>query len=206
MARATALVAVAAAAVAAVVATPAAGATLQEATDAGVAFLAGRCADQQPLLAALAEAVDTGDAAAARAAYVASRPPYEEIEVLATNAALGDLDARIDARPYAFDGGEDDPAWAGFHRVERDLYRDANLSAAAASTAALITAVDELCVALTNNTAGVTPAESLDGQVALAFEVAAKKVSSEEETWSDASLLIFKHNYRGIWEIGRAHV
>lgn len=199
MARATALVAVAAAAVAAAVATPAAGATLQEATDAGVAFLAGRCADQQPLLAALAEAVDTGDAAAARAAYVASRPPYEEIEVLATNAALGDLDARIDARPYAFDGGEDDPAWAGFHRVERDLYRDANLSAAAASTAALITAVDELCVALTNNTAGVTPAESLDGQVALAFEVAAKKVSSEEETWSDASLLIFKHNYRGIW-------
>lgn len=189
----------AAAAAAAAVATSALGATLQEATDTGVAFLADRCAAQQPLLVALADAVGSGDAAAARAAYVASRPPYEEIEVLATNEALGTLDARIDARPYAFDGGEDDPEWAGFHRVERDLYRDGNLTAAAASTAALRIAVDELCVALTNNTAGVTPTESLDGQVALAFEVAAKKVSSEEETWSDASLLIFKHNYRGIW-------
>ncbi|GAB0491350.1 hypothetical protein MMPV_002603 [Pyropia vietnamensis] len=198
MTRASVLVAAVAAGVT-VVATPAVGATLQEATDAGVAFLAGRCADQQPLLAALADAIDSGDAAAARTAYVASRPPYEEIEVLATNEVLGELDGRIDARPYAFDGGEDDPDWAGFHRVERDLYRDGNLTAAAASTAALRVAVDELCVALTNNTAGVSPTESLDGQVALSFEVAAKKVSSEEETWSDASLLIYKHNYRGIW-------
>lgn len=198
MARATVLVAAAAVAAVAVSA-PALGATLQEATDTGVAFLAGRCAAQQPLLAALADAVGSGDAAAARAAYVASRPPYEEIEVLATNEALGALDARIDARPYAFDGGEDDADWAGFHRIERDLYRDGNLTAAATSTAALREAVDELCVALTDNAAGVSPTESLDGQVALAFEVAAKKVSSEEETWSDASLLIYKHNYRGIW-------
>lgn len=200
MARVTVMVAAAAAAAAAV-ATAALGATLQEATDTGVAFLAGRCAAQQPLLAALADAIGLGDVAAARAAYVASRPPYEEIEVLATNEALGELDARIDARPYAFDGGEDDPAWAGFHRVERDLYRDGNLTGAATSTAALRVAVDELCIALTDNAAGVSPTESLDGQVALAFEVAAKKVSSSEEIWSDAALLIFKHNFRGIWAL-----
>ncbi|OSX80052.1 hypothetical protein BU14_0060s0018 [Porphyra umbilicalis] len=192
--------AAAAAAVAAVAtaASPAVADEMQDATDAGVAFLATRCAAQQPLLADLAAALESGNADASRTAYVASRPPYEEIEVLATNDMLGDLDAKIDARPYAFDGGEDDPAWAGFHRVERDLYRDGNLTAAAASTAALRAAVDDLCIALTNNTVNVTAAQSLAGQVALAYEVAAKKVSSEEETFSDASLLIFKHNYRGI--------
>ncbi len=35
--------------------------------------------------------------------------------------------------------------------------------------------------------------------IALATEVAAKKTSSEEETWSDQSLLIFKENWKGIY-------
>src|SRR5690606_32193424 len=37
-----------------------------------------------------------------------------------------------------------------------------------------------------------------DGMIALATEVAAKKISSEEETWSDQSLLIFRHNWIGV--------
>jgi len=38
-----------------------------------------------------------------------------------------------------------------------------------------------------------------DGMIALATEVAAKKISSEEETWSDQSLLIFRHNWIGVY-------
>jgi iron uptake system component EfeO len=34
--------------------------------------------------------------------------------------------------------------------------------------------------------------------IALANEVGAKKISSEEETWSDQSILIFRENWEGI--------
>ncbi len=36
------------------------------------------------------------------------------------------------------------------------------------------------------------------GRVALATEVGAKKISSEKETWSDQSILIFRENWQGI--------
>ena len=36
------------------------------------------------------------------------------------------------------------------------------------------------------------------GMVALAVEVGGKKVSSEEETYSDLSILIFNHNFQ-VW-------
>lgn len=56
--------------------------TKDEAVAAGVKYFSGRCAEQQVLLDSLATALATGDMAASRAAYIASRPPYEEIEVL----------------------------------------------------------------------------------------------------------------------------
>ena len=43
-----------------------------------------------------------------------------------------------------------------------------------------------------------TAATSWEGMLNLANEVASKKVSSEEETFSDLSLLIFYNNWKGI--------
>lgn len=172
--------------------------TKDEAVAAGVKYFAGRCAEQQVLLASLKETLATGDMAASRAAYIASRPPYEEIEVLATNPTIGEADGKIDARPYAFGDGEDDEDWQGFHRVERDLYRDLDIDAARDSLDVLIASVEELCTVLDAG-GDVTVAQSLDGQLALAYELAAKKYSSEEETWSDASMMIFRHNWIGIY-------
>nr|MDP9481095.1 EfeM/EfeO family lipoprotein [Actinomycetota bacterium] len=37
-----------------------------------------------------------------------------------------------------------------------------------------------------------------EGMIGLANEIASKKISSEEETYSDQSLLIFRHNWEGI--------
>lgn len=37
------------------------------------------------------------------------------------------------------------------------------------------------------------------GIVGLSTEIIAKKISSEEEMWSDLSLLIFYNNYKGIY-------
>ena len=61
----------AAAAIAAVAtaASPAVAEKMQDAADAGVAFLATRCAAQVPLLADLAAALESGYAAASRTAY-----------------------------------------------------------------------------------------------------------------------------------------
>jgi len=152
---ASAAAAVAAAAVAAaataVAATPtptppsAAAATVEAATAAGVAYFARRCAEQRPLLVGLRNAIGRGDLAAARTAYIASRPPYEEIETLANVPVVTPLDTRIDARPYAVEGGEDAVEWQGFHEVERALYRDASLQRAYVATARLQASVETLC-------------------------------------------------------------
>ncbi len=76
----------------------------------------------------LLAAIQSGDVAKAKATCVESRPPYEQIEVLA--ASFEQTDSDIDARPYAFDEGEASPDFKGFHRIEALLYRDANLQEA----------------------------------------------------------------------------
>lgn len=163
--------------------------------DVGLAYFRARAEEQVPLVEAMVEAIAGGDIEAAKAAYVAARPPYEEIEVLA--AGFPETDADIDARPYAFDGGETDPAYRGFHRIESLLFRDGDLAAAQPFAETLLgsarTLIDDLATRENFSAAG-----HFDGMVALANEVASKKISSEEETWSDQSLLIFRHNWLGI--------
>ena len=86
---------------------------VQAAVDSGVAYFKIRCDDQMPSVKALDAAIASGDLAAAKRAYIESRPPYEEIET--TAGSFEDSDADIDARPYAFEGGETDPNFRGFH-------------------------------------------------------------------------------------------
>ena len=52
-----------------------------------------------PLVVALRDAVFSGDLAAARAAYIAARNEYEQIEVLAPGFET--VDCQIDCRPCA---------------------------------------------------------------------------------------------------------
>lgn len=78
----------------------------------------------------------TGNLDQAKAAYIAFRPYYEEIEVLCES--FPDIDSDIDARPYAFVSGDascdaDDPfargqVYQGSHMVEALLYRSAHAS------------------------------------------------------------------------------
>jgi hypothetical protein len=96
--------------------------------DEGLAMFRPRAVEQRPLATALTEAIRSGDLSRAEAAYIAARPPYEEIEVLA--ASFPERDAAIDARPYAFAGGETDDGLKGFHKVEALLFRDEDLAAA----------------------------------------------------------------------------
>jgi iron uptake system component EfeO len=164
--------------------------------DAGLAYFQEQAQKQLPLAEALAAAIASGDLEAAKKAYVESRPPYEQIEVLALNFAETDTD--IDARPYAFDNGEEDQGFKGFHRIETLLYRDGDLQAAVPYAQELVASVKTLSTNLKQRENFDSPTH-FEGMIALATEIPAKKISSEEETWSDQSLLIFQENWRGIY-------
>ncbi len=163
--------------------------------NAGVKYFRQRANEQLPLVKDLVSALKSGDIEKAKLAYVESRPPYEEIETYAGSFEQEDTD--IDARPYAIDGGETSPDFKGFHRIEALIYRDGDLKAAIPYGEELVKSIESLIVKLDNPRNFNAPL-NFDGMLSLATEVPAKKISSEEETWSDQSLLIFKHNWIGI--------
>lgn len=164
--------------------------------DAGLAYFKEQAQVQLPLVEALAAAIASGDLAAAQQAYIESRPPYEQIEVLALN--FEDTDTDIDARPYAFDDGEADEGFKGFHRIEALIFRDEDLASAQPYADELVTSINTLVTNLETRANFDSPS-NFEGMIGLATEVPAKKISSEEETYSDQSLLIFQENWKGIY-------
>jgi iron uptake system component EfeO len=163
--------------------------------NAGIAYFRNRANEQLPLAENLLSALKSGDVSKAKSAYVNARPPYEEIEVLAASFEKEDTD--IDARPYAINGGETSTEFKGFHRIEALIYRDGDLDAAVPYGEQLVESVRSLIAEL-NKTENFSAPLNFKGMLSLATEIPAKKISSEEETWSDQSLLIFKHNWIGI--------
>jgi iron uptake system component EfeO len=164
--------------------------------DEGLSYFQEQANKQLPLVEALVTAIASGDLEAAKTAYVESRPPYEQIEVLALNFEATDTD--IDARPYAFDHGEADEGFKGFHRIEALIYRDGNLPAALPYAEGLLASIKTLQANLKQRE-NFDSLSHFEGIISLATEIPAKKISSEEETWSDQSLLIFQENWKGIY-------
>ncbi|GLW10830.1 iron transporter [Microtetraspora sp. NBRC 13810] len=68
----------------------------------------------------LAGAVDAGDLAAARAAWLPAHLAYESLG--AAYDTFGDFDGEIDGRPAGLPGGVRDPGFTGMHRVEYGLW------------------------------------------------------------------------------------
>ena len=169
---------------------------LDQAALEGVAYFRQRNDDQIALVDQLRAAIATRDLAAAQRAYVDARPPYEEIETLA--ASFEDSDSDIDARPYSFDGGETSDDFRGFHKIEYLLFRDDDLDLAATYADTLAESHLKLHREL-DEPERYSALGSFEGMIGLAEEIGSKKVSSEEETWSDQTLLIFKYNIIGIY-------
>ncbi len=166
-----------------------------EQVSAGVTYFQKQADEQLKLTENLLVALKSGDINRARQAYVDARPPYEEIEVYA--ASFPEEDEGIDARPYAIEGGETSDDYRSIHRIEALIYRDNNLAAAVPYGEKLVDTVKSLIVKL-NDPKNFNSALNFKGMLALAEEVPSKKISSEEETWSDQSILIFEHNWIGI--------
>ncbi len=164
--------------------------------EAGLNYFRRLAQQQLPLVENLKVALKTGNIKVAEFAYVEARPPYEQIEVFAPSFEQEDSD--IDARPYAFDEGEQSSDFKGFHRIERLIFRDRNPAAAVPYAEELVDSIRSLIGKL-NDSSNFSAALNFDGMIALATEVPAKKISGEEETWSDQSVLIFRENWDGIY-------
>lgn len=69
---------------------------------------------------ALDAATRSGDQGAARSAWLTAHMDYERLG--AAYGTFGDLDTAIDGLPDGLPGGNEDPGFTGFLRVERDLW------------------------------------------------------------------------------------
>ena len=164
--------------------------------DAGLEYFREQAAIQLPLVQDLLAAINSGDLEWAKEAYIEARPPYEQIEVLA--ASFEQTDRNIDARPADFEGGEFNREFRGFHRIEIFLFREEDLTRAIPYARGLVRSVRQLISDL-DQRQNFNSTLHFEGMIGLATEVSSKKICSEEEAWSDQSLLIFKENWNGIF-------
>ena len=153
-------------------------------------YVKAQVADLVTATGAFAAAVTAGDVAQAKELYGPARVPYERIEPVAES--FGDLDPLIDARVADV---EDPATWGGFHRIEQALWVDGSTEGMAPVAAALVADVAKLDALVQTTT--YQPADLANGASALLDEVAASKVTGEEEAYSHLDLLDFAANVEG---------
>jgi iron uptake system component EfeO len=176
-----------------------------------IGYVKSQAGELIPAVQSLVDAYVAGDDARARQLYPAARVPYERIEP--TAEAFGDLDPRLDSREVdAVAQGLD---WTGFHRIEKDLWPPADGDLNSDGTSALLdwapstpaqrqtygqSLVDDVAQLndLVNSdefTLGL--ADISNGAIALLDEVAAGKITGEEDWWSHTDLWDFAANVQG---------
>jgi len=143
--------------------------------------------------AALAEAVKAGDVAAARALYAPARVHYERIEPVAE--LFADLDGAIDSRADDHEKREADPGFTGFHRLEYALWAENSLQGMGVVADKLVADVTELQSRL--RALDIPPGRMAGGAALLMEEVAATKISGEEERYSRTDLWDIAANVDG---------
>jgi iron uptake system component EfeO len=121
---------------------PVTQADLIEATKSYEAYVRGRIPALLRLTRGMNAAVDRGDLAAARTAWLPAHLEYERLG--AAYDAFGDLDGEINGLPDGRPNGIADKGWTGFHRVEYGLWHGAAAASLRAPTAALLAAVGSL--------------------------------------------------------------
>lgn len=146
---------------------------------------------------AFTDAINKGDLATAKKLYAPTRVHYEAIEPIAE--LFSDLDASIDSRVDDHEQGVKAADFTGFHRIEYSLFSEN-------STQGLDQLADGLnkdVKDLQNRVAGLTfpPEKVVGGAAALMEEVAATKVTGEEDRYSHTDLYDFQGNVDGAKKI-----
>lgn len=143
------------------------------------------------------DAVKAGQLEEARALFALTRMSYERIEPVAE--LFSDLDAAIDARADDHEKGESDPEFGGFHRLEYALWAEKRTDHVMAVADKLMSDVLELQTRLRGLI--FPPEKVVGGAAVLMEEVAATKISGEEDRYSHTDLWDFQANFEGGFQI-----
>lgn len=143
------------------------------------------------------DAIKAGDVEKAKSLFPSTRMNYEAIEPIAE--LFSDLDASIDSRADDYEKAEKDPAFPGFHRLEYGLWEENSTDGLAPIADKLMADVEALNQRITDLT--LPPDKVVGGAAALMEEVAATKISGEEDRYSHTDLWDFKANFDGSQKI-----
>jgi iron uptake system component EfeO len=139
------------------------------------------------------DAIKAGDLQRAQQLYAPTRVYYERIEPIAE--LFADLDASIDAREDDYEHGVQDPTFTGFHRLEYGLFHEHSTAGLGDYAERLMNDVETLEQSVQDLT--FPPEKVVGGAAALMEEVAATKVSGEEDRYSHTDLWDFQGNLDG---------
>ena len=146
---------------------------------------------------AFTAAVKAGKLAEAQKLYAPTRQHYERIEPVAE--LFNDLDGSMDSREDDFEKKAEDPAFTGFHRIEKGLFGDKSTAGLAPVADKLMADAEELHKRVSGLT--ITPKSMVGGAADLIEEVASKKISGEEDRYSRTDLFDFQANVDGAQKI-----
>lgn len=145
----------------------------------------------------LADAIKAGDLAKAQALYVTARQPYKRIEPVVHR--VSDLQNTIDPVVDNFEKRENDPAFLGYHRIERGLFEAKSLDGLtpiAERLVADLTILDTRLRALT-----MTPDVLTDSAGAFATQLSRNRLSAGESRYAQTELTDIEANLDGIGKI-----
>lgn len=142
---------------------------------------------------AFTDAIKAGDLEKAKSLFAPTRTSYERIEPIAE--LFSDLDVSIDARADDFEKAEEDPAFTGFHRIEYGLWEKGSTEGLGEYADKLLTDIKTLNDRI--NALTFPPEVVVGGAAALMEEVAATKISGEEDRYSRTDLWDFDANFGG---------
>ncbi|MGN8079536.1 iron uptake system protein EfeO [Variovorax sp. 22077] len=146
---------------------------------------------------AFTAAVKAGDIEKAKKLYAPTRTSYERIEPVAE--LFNDLDKAIDSRADDHEKAEKDLDFGGFHRIEYGLWVQKSTKELAPVADKLLANVLELQKRLSALT--FPPEKVVGGAAVLMEEVAATKISGEENRYSHTDLWDFQSNFEGAYKI-----
>ena len=139
------------------------------------------------------DAIKKGDLATAKKLFPTTRLSYESIEPIAE--LFSDLDASIDSREDDHENGVKADDFTGFHRLEYALFSQNSTKDQAVFADKLLADVKELQSRIADMT--FPPEKVVGGAAALMEEVAATKLSGEEDRYSHTDLYDFQGNVDG---------
>jgi len=142
-------------------------------------------------------AVKAGNIDKAKSLFAPVRTHYERVEPVAE--LFSDMAAAIDSRADDHEKREEDPGFGGFHRIEHALWVTKDTKSVEKYADELQANVEELHKRLTDLT--FPPEKVVGGAAALMEEVAATKISGEEDRYSHTDLYDFEANFQGAYKI-----